>query len=91
MQLLIININKKLNVFKVKYLKKVMHSHDIQSQSDELVPNGTFSNIVHILGINTEKNVMIVEINNHSSNNKTLAIDSHSTIHIPHTKSHAKK
>jgi hypothetical protein len=31
MQLLIIDIDKKVNVFIVKYLEKVMHSHGVQS------------------------------------------------------------
>jgi hypothetical protein len=31
MQLLIIDIDKKVNVFKVKYLGRVMYSHGVQS------------------------------------------------------------
>jgi hypothetical protein len=48
MQLLIIDINKKEKfVFIVKYLKRVMCSHGIQSHSNELTLNGTFSNIMN--------------------------------------------
>jgi hypothetical protein len=48
MQLLIIDIDKKEKiVFRVKYLKRVMRSHGVQSQNNELTPSGTFSNIVN--------------------------------------------
>jgi hypothetical protein len=48
MQLLIIDIDKKEKfVFNVKYLKRVMHSHGIESHNNELTPSGTFSNIVN--------------------------------------------
>jgi hypothetical protein len=46
-QLLIINTNKKTNVFKVKYLERVMCSHGILFENYELALSGTFSNIVH--------------------------------------------
>ncbi len=46
-QLLIINTNKKTNVFKVKYLERVMCSHGVLFENYELALSGTFSNIVH--------------------------------------------
>ncbi len=47
MQFLVIDNDKKKNVFKVKYLERVMCSHGVQFQNYELAPIGTFSHIVH--------------------------------------------
>jgi hypothetical protein len=46
-QLLIIDTDKKTNVFKVKYLERVMCSHGVLFENYELALSGTFSNIVH--------------------------------------------
>jgi hypothetical protein len=81
MQLLIIDTNKKKKkMFKVQYLKRVMRSHGIQSQSNELTPSGAFSNIVNSLRMNTKIYVMTIEINS----NKTLVIDNHKCSHPTH-------
>jgi len=45
----IFHIDKKINVFKVKDLERIMHYNGIQFQRDELVPSSTFKNILHKL------------------------------------------
>jgi hypothetical protein len=45
----IFHSDKKINVFKVKDLERIMHYNGIQFQRDELVPSSTFKNILHKL------------------------------------------
>jgi hypothetical protein len=42
MQLVLLTLIKKVNVFKVKDLERAMHYNGIQFQRDELAPSSTF-------------------------------------------------
>ncbi len=55
----IFHTDKKINVFKVKDLERIMHYNGIQFQRDELVPSSTFKNILHKLQVNKETCLVI--------------------------------